>query len=169
MSISSQFILFFIFDIIFQKYMAVQYVEWGQQFICVKWSGLIMTVQVCHTVSSQTTYQLNFQCTIRVHMYVRIIWYRRITLSHWFMITSFRNKYKTRTSQYKIYSSVTMVTVCKKNKKQQLYSWKRHKNVDLIELSQYKSGQMLPWIPINIKLEHSKLYLKSALYVQINK
>ena len=28
------------------------------------------------------------------------------------------------------------------------------KNVDLIELSCYKSGEMLLWIPINIKLGH---------------
>jgi len=47
-----------------------------------------------------------------------------------------------------------MVTVCKKNKQYNFIHEKDIKNVDLIELSQYKSGEMLPWIPINIKLGH---------------
>jgi hypothetical protein len=48
-----------------------------------------------------------------------------------------------------------MVTVCKKRKKQHNFIHEKDiKNVDLIELSRYKSGQMLPWIPINIKLGH---------------
>jgi hypothetical protein len=42
--------------IIFQKYMSVQCVEWALlvNSTCVKWSELIMTLQVYHTVSSQT-------------------------------------------------------------------------------------------------------------------
>jgi hypothetical protein len=75
------FLSFFIFDIILQKYMAVQYVEWT-----------LVVNSICQMIS--TNYDSTGTCIPYsfIYMYVRIILYRRITYIITLIITSFMAK-----------------------------------------------------------------------------
>jgi hypothetical protein len=73
------FLSFFIFDIIFQKYMAVQYVEWT-----------LVVNSICQMIS--TNYDSTGIPYSFIYMYVRIILYRRITYIITLIITSFMAK-----------------------------------------------------------------------------